>query len=295
MWNSYRTPTERWQKTSDLPKGKKLPTYLGRTKEKKKKQWQKNRDGTCTSGRELWRRKSFHTLGSPFTGGDRGWQRGSFGAMEESAATKVRRAKRRDSRTEDWCRPALTSPRGLSAHPLGRVVAGSWGSGFGVQTPGRGLGLAAWTQPEGASVPQLAGRESGKRSGAAEEVGDHCFRVRKERGFRAPPKWALEMGASQGYQRRPQRRAWDAKAAAAATKKPVCKHRLLSIPPLLGACAARHCQAPVIQGQLTRENTRRASGWCNVMPASAATGSPRKHTPPSPGLSEPEPPKQLLL
>ena len=28
MWNnSYRTPTERWQKTSDFPKGKKLPTY----------------------------------------------------------------------------------------------------------------------------------------------------------------------------------------------------------------------------------------------------------------------------
>ena len=37
MWNnSYRTPTERWQKTSDLPKGKKLPPYLGRAKEKKK-------------------------------------------------------------------------------------------------------------------------------------------------------------------------------------------------------------------------------------------------------------------
>ena len=33
---SYRTPTERWQKTSDLPKGKKLPTYLGREKEKRK-------------------------------------------------------------------------------------------------------------------------------------------------------------------------------------------------------------------------------------------------------------------
>ena len=41
MWNSsYRTPTERWQKTSEPPKGNKLPTYLGRTKEKKKK----NRD-----------------------------------------------------------------------------------------------------------------------------------------------------------------------------------------------------------------------------------------------------------
>ena len=37
MWNnSYRTPTERWQKTSDFPKGKKLPKYLGRAKEKTK-------------------------------------------------------------------------------------------------------------------------------------------------------------------------------------------------------------------------------------------------------------------
>ena len=37
MWNnSHRTPTERWPKTSDLPKGKKLPTYLGRAKEKRK-------------------------------------------------------------------------------------------------------------------------------------------------------------------------------------------------------------------------------------------------------------------
>ena len=54
MWNNpYRTPTECWQKTSDLPKGKKLPTYPGRAKEKRKKQRQKNRDGTCTSGREL--------------------------------------------------------------------------------------------------------------------------------------------------------------------------------------------------------------------------------------------------
>ena len=67
---------------------------------------------------------------------------GSFGATEESAATGVRRAKRRDSRTEDWCRPALTSPRGLSAHPPGRAGAGSRGLGFG-RIAGRGLGLAA--------------------------------------------------------------------------------------------------------------------------------------------------------
>ena len=37
MWNnSYRTPTEHWQKTSDFPKGKKLRMYLGRAKEKRK-------------------------------------------------------------------------------------------------------------------------------------------------------------------------------------------------------------------------------------------------------------------
>ena len=50
---------------------------------------------------------------------------GSFGTTEESAATGVWRAKWRDCCTEDWCHPALTSPRGLSAHLLGRVGAGS--------------------------------------------------------------------------------------------------------------------------------------------------------------------------
>ena len=89
------------------------------------------------------------------------------------------------------------------------------------------------------------------------------------------------MGASRGYQGGHQRWAGDAKAAAAATKKPVCEHRSLSTPPLLGAGAARHCQAPVIRGQLPRENARRDSGCCNVTPASAALGSRHICTPPS--------------
>ena len=50
---------------------------------------------------------------------------GSFGATEESAATGVRRGKRRDSRTEARRRAALTSPRGLSAHPPGRAGLGA--------------------------------------------------------------------------------------------------------------------------------------------------------------------------
>ena len=87
-----------------------------------------------------------------------------------------------------------------------------------------------------------------------------CFVVWEERGLRTPLKGASEMGTSRGYQHGPRRRARDTKAAAAATKKPVCKHRSLSTPPLPGACAARHFQGPVIQGQLPRENTRRASG-----------------------------------
>ena len=49
----------------------------------------------------------------------------NFGDTEESAAIGVRRAKRRDSRIEEWCQPALTSPRGFSAHSLGRAGAGS--------------------------------------------------------------------------------------------------------------------------------------------------------------------------
>ena len=50
---------------------------------------------------------------------------GSFGATEESAATGVQRAKQRDSRTEARRRPALTSPRGLSAPPPGQAGLGA--------------------------------------------------------------------------------------------------------------------------------------------------------------------------
>ena len=52
-------------------------------------------------------------------------ERRSFRATEESAATGVRRAKWRDSRTEAWRPAALTSLRGLSAHPLGRAGLGA--------------------------------------------------------------------------------------------------------------------------------------------------------------------------
>ena len=54
----------------------------------------------------------------------------------DPTATGVQREKRRDSRTQARRRAALTSPRGLSAHPPGRAGAGSWGSGFGASQEG---------------------------------------------------------------------------------------------------------------------------------------------------------------
>ena len=64
---------------------------------------------------------------------------------------------------------------------------------------------------KGASAPQLAGRESRKKSGAAEEARDYflplCFLVREKRGLRTLLKGAPKTGASHGYQRGPQRQA----------------------------------------------------------------------------------------
>ena len=100
------------------------------------------------------------------TAGGRG---GSFGATEESAATGVRRAKRRDSHMEDRCRVALTSPRGLSAHPPGRAGLGA-DARASVGWQGEDWGWRREHSLKGASEPQLAGREPGKKSAAAEQA-----------------------------------------------------------------------------------------------------------------------------
>ena len=81
----------------------------------------------------------------------------SFGATQESAATGVQRAKQRDSRTDDQCRPALTSPRSLSANPPGRVGARAL-----VRSQREDWGWQCEHSLKEAIVPHLAGRESGK-------------------------------------------------------------------------------------------------------------------------------------
>ena len=149
MWtNSYRTPTERWQKNSDLPKGKKLPTHLGR-KEKRKKQRQKTRDGTCTSGRELWGRKGFHTLGRRFAGGDCGWQRWKLRSHGGECSNRDAEGKAERFPHGGSVPNSTHQPERLVWWPAG--TGGGWELRLRLldQIPGRGLGLAVWTQPEG--------------------------------------------------------------------------------------------------------------------------------------------------
>ena len=105
---------------------------------------------------------------------------------------------------------------------------------------GQGLGAEA-------RALVLAGRESGKKSGAAKEARDFflplCFLLRKERGLRAPPKRAPEMGASRGYQRGPQRQA----RAVVISADPRDEHETLRLllPPPRSLCASTghspHC------------------------------------------------------
>ena len=135
----------------------------------------------------------------------------SFIATDQSAATGVRRAKRRDSAkrigadrhspAQETCLLSRWDGWGLGAEARASEV-GSQGDDWG------------WLRKhslKGASAPRLARRESGKRSGTAVEARDFflplCFLLHKERGLRALLKGAPETVANHGSQRGPQRRA----------------------------------------------------------------------------------------
>ena len=79
----------------------------------------------------------------------------------------MQRAKRRDSGTEDQCQPALSSLRGLSATHRGGWVLGAEARASEVRSQGEDWGWLREHNLKGASVPQLARRESGRKSGTA--------------------------------------------------------------------------------------------------------------------------------
>ena len=90
MWNnSYRTPSEHWQKSSDFQKGKLISTELSRAKDIRKKGDKGIGTRNCTLGRELWRRKSFHTLGNLLIGRDGE----SFGTSGGNTAADTKKTK----------------------------------------------------------------------------------------------------------------------------------------------------------------------------------------------------------
>ena len=114
-----------WTLAEDLrlPKRQETPHVPGWGKRKKKKQ-KKNRDGTSTSGRELWRRKSFHTLGGPFTGGDRGW-------AEKGKASEPRRSMQQQGCREQSREIPVQRIMPTSTHQPERLVCSTAGAGWG--------------------------------------------------------------------------------------------------------------------------------------------------------------------
>ena len=145
------TPTEHILNAGRRPQTSQKARNSPRTwvvQKKKEKTETKNRDRTCTSGRELWRKKSFHTLGSPFTGGD--------GVAVGEASETRRRAQQQGCGGQSG---EICTQRNGDGQPSPAWEAclltclGGWGweltLWLGGQIPGRGLGLSAWTQPEG--------------------------------------------------------------------------------------------------------------------------------------------------
>ena len=150
------TPTEHLLNADRRPqtskKARKSPhTWVGRKKKEKK-----NRDRTCTPGRELWRRKSFHTLGSPFTGRDR----------VRGASEPQRRAQQQGCRGQSGEIP--TQRIGANQHSPAwdaclLTCCGEWGLGAEARASEVRPQEEDWSwlhedSLKGASVPQLTRR-----------------------------------------------------------------------------------------------------------------------------------------
>ena len=142
MINSYRTPTERWQRTSDFPKGKKLPTYLGKAKEKRKNGDKRIGTGpaplgeSCEGGKFPHSRKPLH------------WRRRGV------AVGKIHSHRGEHSNRGAGGKAERFPHRGLvptSTHQPERPVCSTPGAGggwelrlrLGGEISGKGLGLAA--------------------------------------------------------------------------------------------------------------------------------------------------------
>ena len=166
MWNnSYRTPTERSQRISDFPKGKKLPMYLGRAKEKTK---------TKEEGRDL-----HHWEGAvkeekfPHTRKPLHWRR--WGVVGEEDLEPWKRAQQQGCRGQSGEIPAqkIGADQPSPAREACLLTLwGGWGLGAEaraseVRPQGEDWGWRREHSLKGASAPQLARRKSRKKPGTA--------------------------------------------------------------------------------------------------------------------------------
>ena len=152
-WNcSYRTPTERWQKTSDIPKGKKLPMYLGRAKGKRKNRDKRIGMGPAPQGRsceggKVSTRKPLH-----------------WGGLGE-ASEPWRRAQQQGCRGQSGEIPTLRISAGQHSPAREACLLTGWGGrGSGAEARASEVGSQGkdwgwWREHslKGASAPQLAG------------------------------------------------------------------------------------------------------------------------------------------
>ena len=227
---------------------------------------------------------------SAFTGGDCRRRRGE-------ASEPWRRAWQRDAEGKAERSPHRGSVP-TSTHPPEKGL-GAETRASEVRSQGEDWGWLREHSVKGASEPQLAGRESGKKSGTAKEARDFslplCFGVREDRGLRAPLKGARESAQ-----------------AAAISAHPEDGHEtlrlLLQSPRSLCASTGHYPHLPSRSLCSPPLSGSRDPGTTSPGEHTACLRLVQRHTSlcrhrlaqhsvplPPPGLSEPELPNQLLL
>ena len=83
-------------------------------RQKRRKKKERNQDGTCTLGRELWKKKVSCNLGSTPNGKEISWDMGNLRALKESVATSLQQLEHQEIHTDGQC-SCPTLPARLSA------------------------------------------------------------------------------------------------------------------------------------------------------------------------------------
>ena len=159
-----------------------------------------------------------------------------FRASEKGTLTSMQKARWRKPCTEGWGLPAVSGLKCLSTCLLAH--SGGW-----YQTPGKGLVLATWRQPEGARVSFTTTKGVWEKAWVCQrDKGSLLGDVRVERwarhksfflpasmGSRVLSIQASEMCVSHSWWFRLQKQEWTTTSAIAAPRRPVSKFTTLPI------------------------------------------------------------------